>query len=626
MQRSPRYRVAASASLLALLWLSVGFLRARYSAPPPFVPAIRDAPPTPMRGMFEARLDSLAIALHSLAAAIGDQRLEPARSAFRNARRLYKESEFLLAFYAPAATNALNGPVEADDPDLPATPLGARASFAVVEHALFGDTVAVGRGAALTASHSMLRSLRSFRDATHLLDISDTASLDAARLELARVSTLGIAGFDSDESGDALIESAAAIDGVADAIARLQTSRIPEPALARAATALRAASMELRAHPAFDELDRLDFVVRYGTPSARAVLALRRSIDARPVAARRLWRPAIATPFEAGAFDVSALAPEYAPKSSAALVALGEQLFADAQLSGARNRSCASCHQRSLAFTDGQARAATVSSSGQQLRNTPTLINAALQPFMFADQRAGYVEDQIRVVLSSDAEMASSPQLAAKRVAADSSYLSQLRALGQPPAAVDERLIRVALAAYVRSLVALNSPFDRAIRGDTVAISSSARRGFNLFMGKARCGTCHFAPLFGGTMPPDFIRSELEIIGAPTTPATHNARLDADEGRARVDGAFVHRAAFRVPSVRNSAVTAPYMHNGVYRTLDQVIDFYDRGGGAGIGESVSAQTLSLRPLHLTPTERADLLSFLRALTDTAVATTVVSKP
>ncbi len=242
---------------------------------------------------------------------------------------------------------------------------------------------------------------------------------------------------------------------------------------------------------------------------------------------------------------------------------------------------------------------------------------------MFADERAGFVEDQVRVVLSSPAEMASSPELAARRVARDTSYAPLVRAAFGPWAHIDERSIRVALAAYIRSLVTLNSPFDRAARGDLRAIDMDARRGFNLFMGKARCATCHFAPLFGGTMPPEFTRSELEIIGTPAAPVMSGGRLDGDAGRERVDAQPVHRGAFRVPSVRNSAVTGPYMHNGVFRSLDEVVDFYDRGGGAGIGERLPKQTLSSRPLHLTPSERHDLVAFVNSLTDTVVH---VAKP
>jgi cytochrome c peroxidase len=124
-------------------------------------------------------------------------------------------------------------------------------------------------------------------------------------------------------------------------------------------------------------------------------------------------------------------------------------------------------------------------------------------------------------------------------------------------------------------------------------------------------------------MPPEFTRSELEIIGAPRSVATSRAQIDPDSGRVGVDHAKAHEFAFRVPSLRNVALTAPYMHNGVYRTLEQVIDFYDRGGGAGIGETLPSQTLDGAPLRLTTSEKAALVAFLETLTDTSQS---VAKP
>jgi cytochrome c peroxidase len=143
-------------------------------------------------------------------------------------------------------------------------------------------------------------------------------------------------------------------------------------------------------------------------------------------------------------------------------------------------------------------------------------------------------------------------------------------------------------------------------------------------MGKGRCGTCHFLPLFNGTMPPDFVLSEPEIIGTPTQPAARPAHLDPDPGRGGFDHEATHLGAFKVPTLRNIALTAPYMHNGAFATLEQVVDFYDRGGGAGSGLKVPGQTLSLRHLNLARREKDDLVAFLQALTDTAVTPQVVA--
>src|SRR5262249_22144726 len=148
---------------------------------------------------------------------------------------------------------------------------------------------------------------------------------------------------------------------------------------------------------------------------------------------------------------------------------------------------------------------------------TPTLIGAAYEPALFDDLRARSLEMQAGIVLANPSEMASSDELAATHVRADSSYRDAFaRAL---PASRDRtitpRAVRAALAAYVRSLSVLDSRFDRAVRGDTSALSAEERLGFTTFMGKARCGTCHFLPLFSGTLPPEFVSSDAEIIGVP---------------------------------------------------------------------------------------------------------------
>jgi cytochrome c peroxidase len=613
----------ASVALIATLstaWFVAGLIRL-FATRAPVYRARPEVAATADRHFLESQLDSLAVAVQTMGAALTNDDTE-ARRSYRIARRLYKQTEFLTASYAPTTAARLNGPAESDDSDAPPQALGQRSGFGVVEEALFGDVTHHAPGDAKHAVDGMLHAVSSFRDATRWLDVSDSTVLDAARLELTRIMTVGIAGADAELSGDALAESASAVDGIIAGIRRLESPRIDSSARDDVVSQLGAAAGDLRSARSFETFDRFRFIATRGMPAARAVLRLRRLIDARPSAARRLWRPEAATPFDRGAFDVWALAPEYSQRGSQALTALGARLFGDSQISGPRTRSCATCHQRRLAFTDGLRRARAFDTAAV-LRNTPTLLNAALQPAMFADQRAGFVEDQIQAVLTSGAEMASSPALAAQRVRDDSSYASPVRRALGPSAAIDERAIRMALAAYVRSLTALDAPFDRAIRGDSAAMGDSAKRGFNVFMGKARCGTCHFAPLFGGTAPPEFTRSELESIGVPASAAGAHPRLDADVGRERVDGLAQHRGAFRVPMLRNVAVTAPYMHNGVFRTLDEVIDFYDRGGGVGVGVQLETQTLPARPIRLSPTERGELLAFLHALTDTVPS---VAKP
>jgi cytochrome c peroxidase len=168
----------------------------------------------------------------------------------------------------------------------------------------------------------------------------------------------------------------------------------------------------------------------------------------------------------------------------------------------------------------------------------------------------------------------------------------------------------------VRSLAGWNSPFDRYARGESDSLDPAARRGFNLFMGKAACGTCHFPPAFNGTVPPLYRETEAEVLGVPATDDTLHPRADPDPGRYRMRPAALWKGAFKTPSVRNAALTAPYMHNGQLPTLESVVRFYNVGGGRGMGLSVPNQTLPPDSLELSPAEQGDLVAFMKSLTDT----------
>jgi cytochrome c peroxidase len=578
--------------------------------------AVPTYPAMPARLVFEAQLDTLGTALDRLLNAVSNPSAN-SRSAYRTARACYKRAETLLHAFGPTVASALNGPVPEDE-DRPAGPLGAPAGFQIVESAVFGVGDSLGRDSLRATVRAMRDQVTGFRPFTVYLNIGDGALLDAARLELARVTTLSLAGFDSDLSRDGAVEAGSALEG----LRALLGAGNPSPERAALDSLLAGAAAYLRAHPDFESLDRLEFITRFEEPASRLIALARRAAGDSVAHLRRLWRQDASSVFDPGAFDASAYAPDFAPSSSPGLVALGRRLFNEPRLSGPGTRACSFCHDPARAFTDGRSLPALLDSSlTPHRRNTPTLVNAGLQPALFFDSRVGSLEAQAEAVLASPAEMGGNAEMAAQRLRQDSTYRNAFAAALHLPSdrAVTGRAIRVALGAYVRSLEALNSRFDRALRGDSSALTPSERKGFTVFMGKGRCATCHFLPLLNGTMPPDFASSEPEIIGVPDRVVTHGARLDSDPGRAGFDHEETHQAAFKVPTLRNVALTAPYMHNGVFTTLEQVIDFYDRGGGAGIGAGVPGQTLPNRRLHLTPGEKRDLIAFLGALTDTVAS-------
>ncbi|GGF34890.1 cytochrome-c peroxidase [Echinicola rosea] len=289
-------------------------------------------------------------------------------------------------------------------------------------------------------------------------------------------------------------------------------------------------------------------------------------------------------------------------------VALGKQLFNEKAFSLNGDMSCATCHLPERKFTDGRKTSLGTS------RNSPTLLYAALQKGFFYDNRSGSLEGQIVDVTTNVNEFHTDLDHLQAVAARNPSYVEAFRALYDREEVL-EGDIRNAIATYIRSLVPFDSKFDRNMNGLEQTLTADEREGFNLFMGKAKCATCHFPPLFNGTVPVAYTESEMELIGVPDANDTINATIDDDLGRYDVYHTEERKHFFKTPTVRNAAQTAPYMHNGVYGTLEEVVDFYDRGGGAGIGIALENQTLPTDKLELTEAEKGALVAFIEALSD-----------
>jgi cytochrome c peroxidase len=222
-------------------------------------------------------------------------------------------------------------------------------------------------------------------------------------------------------------------------------------------------------------------------------------------------------------------------------------------------------------------------------------------------------------VLNNKKEMHGSAQASAEKIIKQKEY-ENMYAKAYPNASLSGAADNIcnAIACFERTLIALNAKFDRHMNG-VKTLSADEINGFNLFMGKAKCGTCHFAPLFNGSKPPRYYFTESEVIGTPQNNVKQNAVIDTDEGRFAVTGLPMHKFAFKTPTLRNVALTAPYMHNGVFATLEQVVDFYNNGGGKGLKIDPPNQTLPFNRLNLSKKEKKDLVLFMRALTDTLIA-------
>lgn len=303
------------------------------------------------------------------------------------------------------------------------------------------------------------------------------------------------------------------------------------------------------------------------------------------------------------------------PKIQEQIRALGEKLFYDPLLSGNNERSCASCHKPENCFADTSCSTNLQFNKAFRLtRNTPSLLNVPFQHLLMQDGRHITLQEQSVAVITNSLEMHCGEKDLLKKLMSCVDYkksFTELLTYTPQESGVNMRHVTSALTSYYSSFSQFYSDFDLQIRSETEK-NEDVASGYNIFMSKAQCATCHFPPQFNGVKPP-FVSSEFEVIGVPSS--TLFIALNPDTGRYGVNPAFETRHAFRTSTLRNIAKTGPYMHNGVFKSLSEVVDFYDAGGGAGLGLKVTNQTLSSDSLHLSPLEKKHLILFMESLTE-----------
>jgi cytochrome c peroxidase len=234
------------------------------------------------------------------------------------------------------------------------------------------------------------------------------------------------------------------------------------------------------------------------------------------------------------------------------------------------------------------------------------------------------LQNQAKDVMTNPDEMASDENELLNKVLSCKEYKHRFnKLLKETP---QEKTITInhitsALTFYYGKLSQHYSPFDKAMNKQT-DVNKNVIAGFNLFMSKAQCATCHFVPQFNGVKPP-YIGSEFEVIGTPTD--TIFSQLSIDKGRYKINPADETQNAFRTTTIRNASKTKPYMHNGVFPDLMSVISFYNNGGGKGRGLNVENQTLSDDKLNLSDLEILQLIAFIESLTESVPVETPPTK-
>ena len=558
------------------------------------------------------------------------------RESHLQARLIFKGAEFLLEYNdRQSVKKYLNGaPLPSVEPKVPEVRIIEPVGLQVLDELVFGDSPKEESANILDLTRQLKHEYAEVKKYQYSQPLQHRFIFESARLELNRIFTLGLTGFDTPGSVNAIPEAQASFHAIATAIrAYLPLVNEKDKTLAKQVDQLFNTGIHyLQKHTDFDSFNRLEFLKLVINPLYAQLLQAQKTLEietgnmleTRPRAMNLMAENL----FSEDLLDVQYFSnvgdtPNFKKRAD-----LGKLLFFDPILSSTNAKSCSSCHHPDKAFTDGMDRSIAIDGESKIKRNAPTLINAVYAAHYFYDLREPQLERQIKHVVRDSKEFNTDFLEIIEKLQHSETYRKLFAEAypEYPQYQLSKWSISNALACYIMELRSFDSPVDQYIRDEIKEIPSSVEKGFNLFMGKASCGTCHFAPTFSGTVPPYYQENETEVLGVPATSDTLNLSLDTDLGRYTSgkpeDEAPFYRHSFKTVSVRNIALTAPYMHNGIYGSLEEVLDFYNKGGGAGMGIEVPYQTLPDTPLDLSEGEINDLISFMEALTDTTGMTSV----
>lgn len=541
---------------------------------------------------------------------------EETEETFASIRTSFKKAEPYASYLNPEIGHRANGPalpIVTDDTQRTLLPIGLQK----LEESIYeGEETEKRYKEEISIMQGLLKNLQGN---IAKREITPQRFFIATHQQLMRIISFGISGFDTPVSKLGLSETITSIEGLRDVyvlgIQKVIKDKDPNLDLVFTENVDKAIGF-IKSNMDFDTFDRFTFIRDYMNPLTRNWVAIRKESGLWEGVNNKPFNFDAPTFFEKNSFNLEFFTPAVNRNPSEKSIALGKKLFYDPNLSENKKMACVTCHNPSKAWTDGMA--LNLDKNGNPLqRNTPTLINAAFQQSFFWDGRAPNLLDQITLVFTNENEFDSSVHQFSTEILSDTTYIALFEEAYGGISNRNTQIIR-AISSYISTLNGFDSKFDRNIRGEEDTFSTEEKLGFNLFMGKALCATCHFIPLTNGTVPPFFSEHEKEVIGVPETAS--NKELDDDLGFYwKYNGEVeIHRGMFKTPTVRNVEVTGPYMHNGVYKTLEEVVNFYNLGGGGGLGFDLPHQTLPFDNLQLSKDEEKALVAFMKTLTDVNV--------
>ena len=576
-----------------------------------------------IRKEMSVQTDSLLtdVALLSKLCSVKQFDIEKSKQLLTVCRNRYKRIEAILIYFFPGEAFRLNKPVipaiEEDDEISPPVPYSG---FQFIESMLYSDSLAFQRKQLNNAIDECYSLISNLPNAYEQFVFDERSVWEAMQMQLVRQFILGFAEFETPDSKNGVEESIHVLLGFDELIKTLyhDAGENKKADLNFFFSEIERSTNKLKQYSK-GSVDYFQFYSEYYNDLSGSLSKLR---DIMLSEKNQYFTTAInfqnRSIFDPHAFNSYFFLPGKAHANQKEVAELGRILFFDPALSANSLRACASCHQPEKAFTDGLPLSQSFEPGKFLTRNAPTIINSVLQRRLFHDGRAFSFEDQAGRVMSNPLEMHNDFQTVASKLVHSAEYRKRFRSAfeGTEDTSITGRSVLIAIAEYERTLIGMNTRFDKAISNRENDLSNDEIAGFNIFMGKAACGSCHFLPLFNSLVPPVYVETEWEVIGVPSAKLSNPRELDGDIGRYEIIPVDIFKNAFKTPGLRNIALTAPYMHNGVFKSLDEVIDFYDRGGGKGLGIAVENQTLSDEPLNLTPTEKFQLKVFLESLNDT----------
>ncbi len=559
------------------------------------------------------QIDSTIVALQSMQ---NLHNLQELKANYKEARKYYKHIEFFVEYNSNVeAKYNINGALVPKFDQEYGNETKYPNGFQKIEEIIFSATQPLINNVELKNNlNNLTNAFISLKNYYSSILLDDELLAEMMQVQLYRIVALNLNGYDATISKAGITESVDCLMGLQQVLKAFTPTNVTEINLSNAVyNELEKAISTLLKNKDYDSFERLPFIANCMNPLNKGII-LWHNATGMPWSSRKqalnLQQPYL---FTEAALNKNYFSIYFNDTANQNLQAqLGKKIFFDKSFSANKKIACSSCHQPNKTFTDGLQKAVGLDNE-LLTRNTPTLWNVIYQKAFFADGRAYQLEQQSADVLHNALEMGVNITNTIYSLQKNKIYknLFYTAFRGTADTAITEYGFYKAIAAYEKTLVNLNKPFDKFLQGNNNALTKAQINGYNLFAGKALCGSCHFMPLFNGTVPPFFNDSEFEIIG---TPATVNCtKIDDDEGRYTITKAAVQRFGFKTPSLRNIANTAPYMHNGVFNTLEQVVEFYHKGGGQGFGYAVPNQTLPFDSLQLNQHEKKDIIAFLKTL-------------